>query len=57
MRSLPVIIFTSSRLDQDMVNGYAYGANAYISKPVDMKQFIEAIRELGLYLVVMNEVR
>jgi two-component system, response regulator len=55
-RSLPVIIFTSSRSDQDLVNGYAYGANAYIGKPVNMKQFIEAIRELGLYLVVLNKI-
>ena len=55
-RSIPVIIFTSSKLDQDLVNSYAYGAKAYITKPVDMKQFIEAIRELGLYLVVLNEV-
>ena len=53
-RSLPVVIFTSSTADRDLVNGYAYGANAYIHKPVDMKDFVEAIRELGLSLVVLN---
>lgn len=53
-RSLPVVIFTSSNADRDLVNGYAYGAKAYIRKPVDMKEFIEAVRELGLYLVVLN---
>jgi two-component system, response regulator len=52
---LPVIIFTSSKRDQDMVDSLHYGANAYIRKPVDMQQFIEAIRELHLYLVVLNE--
>ena len=55
-RSLPAIILTSSRSDQDLVNGYAYGAHAYITKPVDMRQFMGAIHELGLSLVVMNEV-
>jgi two-component system, response regulator len=55
MHSLPVVIFTSSNADRDLVNGYAYGANAYIRKPVEMKEFIGAIRELGLSLVVLNE--
>jgi two-component system, response regulator len=55
MRSLPVIIFTSSNADRDLINGYAYGAKAYIRKPVEMKEFITAIRELGLSLVVLNE--
>ena len=54
-RSLPVIILTASSSDRDLVNGYAYGAHAYISKPVEMKPFIGAIRELGLYLVISNE--
>ena len=55
MRTLPVVILTSSNADRDLVESYAYGANAYIRKPVDMKQFIEAVRELGLFLVVLNE--
>jgi two-component system, response regulator len=54
-RSLPVVIFTSSSAGRDLVKGYAYGANAYMHKPVDMKQFVETVRELGLSLVVLNE--
>lgn len=55
-RFLPVVILTSSNADRDLVESYAYGANAYVRKPVDMKQFVEAIRELGLYLVVFHEI-
>jgi two-component system response regulator len=54
-RLLPVIILTSSNADRDLVAGYAYGANSYIRKPVDFIQLLEAIRELGLYLLVLNE--
>jgi two-component system, response regulator len=54
-RSLPVAVLTSSNADRDMVNSYAYGANAYVRKPVDMREFMEAIRELGLYLVILRE--
>lgn len=55
-RSSPVVILTSSNADRDLVDSYAYGAHAYIRKPVNMKQFIEAVHELGLYLVVLNKV-
>jgi two-component system, response regulator len=55
-RLLPVIILTSSNADRDFVTGYAYGTNAFIRKPVDFIQLIGAIRELGLTLLVMNEV-
>ena len=54
MHSLPVVVFTSSNADRDLVNSYAFGANAYIHKPVDFQELIKAIRELGLYLVVLN---
>ena len=54
-KSLPVVILTSSKEEQDLINGYRLGANSYIRKPVDFAQFNEAIRELGLYWLVLNE--
>jgi two-component system, response regulator len=52
---LPMVILTSSKEDQDLINGYSLGANSYIRKPVDFSQFSEAIRQLGLYWLVLNE--
>ena len=52
---LSVVILTSSKEEQDLINGYTLGANSYIRKPVDFAQFTEAIRELGLYWLVLNE--
>ncbi len=52
---LPVVILTSSKEQQDLLNGYRLGANSYIRKPVDFNQFTEAIRQLGLYWLVLNE--
>ena len=52
---LPVVILTSSNEERDMIEGYKYGANSYVRKPVDFNQFIEAVRNLGLYWLVLNE--
>ena len=52
---IPIVILTSSKEENDLINGYRLGANSYIRKPVDFNQFSEAIRELGLYWILLNE--
>lgn len=52
---LPVVILTSSKEQEDLTAGYDLGANSYIRKPVDFHAFVEAIRHLGLYWLVLNE--
>jgi two-component system, response regulator len=52
---LPVVLLTSSTEEEDLLNGYGFGANSYVRKPVDFDQFKEAIRQLSLYWLVLNE--
>src|SRR5713226_6252671 len=54
-RLLPVVILTSSIEDQDRINGYGLGANSYVRKPVDFNEFMEAVRQLGLYWLILNQ--
>jgi len=52
---LPVVILTSSKEEQDLISGYALGANSYVRKPVDFTEFLEAVKVLGIYWLMINE--
>ena len=54
-RRLPVVIFTSSSEEEDMIKSYDLGANSYVRKPVESEQFAEATKQLGLYWLLLNE--
>ncbi len=54
-RLLPVVILTSSKEEQDLISGYSLGANSYVRKPVDFAEFLEAVKVLGIYWLMMNQ--
>jgi two-component system response regulator len=56
-KRLPIVLLTSSKEEQDVIAGYDLGANSYVRKPVDFDEFAEAVRQLGLYWLVLNEAR
>jgi CheY-like chemotaxis protein len=55
LRLIPVVVLTSSKEEKDMVASYKLGVNAYVVKPVDFHQFVNAIKELGVFWAVINE--
>lgn len=54
-RLLPVVILTSSNEERDLIDSYRLGANSYVQKPVDFNEFAEAIRQLGIYWLLLNK--
>jgi CheY-like chemotaxis protein len=55
LRMIPVVVLTSSREERDMVASYKHGVNAYVVKPVDFHEFVNAIKELGVFWAIINE--
>src|SRR5438045_7699243 len=54
-RLLPVVILTSSNEERDVINGYKLGTNSYVQKPVDFTAFVDAVGQLGLYWLMLNQ--
>jgi CheY-like chemotaxis protein len=54
LKTIPIVVLTSSREEQDLIRSYHSGTNAYVVKPVDFHEFVEAVRELGLFWTVVN---
>ena len=55
LKMIPVVVLTSSREEQDMVRSYKLGVNAYMVKPVDFHEFVNAIKEFGVFWAIINE--
>lgn len=56
LKNIPVIMLTSSDIDKDIIESYNLGVNAYVVKPVDFEEFIEAVKTLGLFWITLNKV-
>jgi two-component system response regulator len=55
-RTIPVVVLTSSREERDIIESYNLGVNSYLVKPIDFEQFTEAVRDVGLYWLLLNQV-
>jgi two-component system, response regulator len=55
-KHIPIVVLTSSREEQDLIQSYNFGVNSYVVKPVDFLQFTDAVRQLGLYWMLLNQV-
>jgi DNA-binding response OmpR family regulator len=55
LKTIPVVILTSSKQERDIISGYNLGVNAYVVKPVDFTKFVEIVREIGLFWAVVNQ--
>jgi CheY-like chemotaxis protein len=55
LKMIPVVVLTSSHEEKDMMRSYSFGVNAYVVKPVDFHEFVNAVRELGVFWAVINE--
>jgi DNA-binding response OmpR family regulator len=55
LKMLPVVILTSSREEKDLIKSYELGVNAYVVKPVDFKEFVSAVKQVGVFWAIINE--
>jgi CheY-like chemotaxis protein len=55
LKTIPVVMLTSSREEKDIVEGYKLGVNAYVVKPIDFHDFVDAVKEIGLFWAIINE--
>jgi len=53
-RSIPIVIFTSSKEERDLIEGYGLGANSYVQKPLDFNEFRNAVKQFGIYWLLVN---
>jgi len=56
LKTIPIVMLTSSRQEEDLIKSYNLGVNAYVVKPIDLNDFIEAIKQLGIFWVIINEI-